>query len=487
MLPARTESERPLPAWAHAVLPGLAGWLGWGIRGQVGHETGAMVPGAMIGLSLALLSEDPELRRRAGLLGAVGAMGISFGGTETYAQTLGLSHGPGREQTYWWGMLGTALKGALWFGLGGTHLGMAAGEVSYSPLALLALTGVEAGVWHLGVELLNRPHQPPDRLPAIYFSCRTGKYGDRPSPPRPEIWGGQLCALIALLGFAALKGDRTALKVGAAGIAGGALGFAGGQAIHAWARNANLPEPVNRTVDYWKIMETTFGMVAGAALGLGLRAASRGRELAPRRRFPAWQNAIAALAGAWGLGAHLADQEWTDLAMDDMIIGGAAIAGAHASDALAWMQTLPLTYAYTSKNTVEYFRDEAGLPDAAAGVNRASGPITAAMGALGAVLDEMEGTQGAPAAIALQAIGWSQTLLTDVKMLTDTHTLGRDDEAPKALAPVEVVRQVVARSASDKCPRSSRSQLVTQSAFMVAALGLSALAWWALGRRGAQD
>ncbi len=38
------------------VLAGLAMSLGWGIRGDYGHEAGAMVPGAMLGLSICLAS-----------------------------------------------------------------------------------------------------------------------------------------------------------------------------------------------------------------------------------------------------------------------------------------------------------------------------------------------------------------------------------------------------------------------------------------------
>jgi hypothetical protein len=37
------------------VLPALSMWLGWGIRGQVGHWTGAMIPGALLGLALSIL------------------------------------------------------------------------------------------------------------------------------------------------------------------------------------------------------------------------------------------------------------------------------------------------------------------------------------------------------------------------------------------------------------------------------------------------
>ena len=41
------------PAWYYALLTGLAGCLGWGIRGVFGHQMGAMIPGAMMGAALS--------------------------------------------------------------------------------------------------------------------------------------------------------------------------------------------------------------------------------------------------------------------------------------------------------------------------------------------------------------------------------------------------------------------------------------------------
>ena len=38
------------------VLSGLAMSVGWGFRGDYGHEAGAMVPGALLGLAICLAS-----------------------------------------------------------------------------------------------------------------------------------------------------------------------------------------------------------------------------------------------------------------------------------------------------------------------------------------------------------------------------------------------------------------------------------------------
>ncbi|MCL1952151.1 MAG: hypothetical protein FWF60_04920, partial [Oscillospiraceae bacterium] len=63
---------------------------GWGMRGTtLGGEKGAMLPGALMGLLLALFSGSPFLREHFYLLGAAGALGMYFGGSMSYMQTIG--------------------------------------------------------------------------------------------------------------------------------------------------------------------------------------------------------------------------------------------------------------------------------------------------------------------------------------------------------------------------------------------------------------
>ncbi len=67
--------------------------LGWGIRGDYGHEAGAMIPGAMLGLSICLASGREDWWRRAALMGACGAIGWAFGGQMSYARITGYTAG----------------------------------------------------------------------------------------------------------------------------------------------------------------------------------------------------------------------------------------------------------------------------------------------------------------------------------------------------------------------------------------------------------
>ncbi|MFM9078751.1 MAG: hypothetical protein ACKOTE_01220, partial [Opitutaceae bacterium] len=51
-----TLRARNTPAlWEAVLFPALAGGMGWGIRGQFGHETGAMIAGVLVALTLLLL------------------------------------------------------------------------------------------------------------------------------------------------------------------------------------------------------------------------------------------------------------------------------------------------------------------------------------------------------------------------------------------------------------------------------------------------
>jgi len=471
---AKSDELHPL---VRVLTPALAMWLGWGIRGQIGHEPGAMIPGSLAGLALALDASDPEIRRRAGLLGATGAMGMSFGGTETYAQTIGLTQGTTRDETYWWGMLGLAIKGGAWIGLAGTYLGMAAGDRDYSPLELLGLTGAMTALWHLGVETINRPHEPPDRMPRWYFSG-----GPAHSPPRPEVWAGQWFALLGLLTYAMLKGDRAAAITGAYGILGGAAGFSGSQAIQAWLHKKSFVrgDGLWRYLDVWKVMETTYGAIAGAYLGAGMMMAeSVVSPLAPRKPAPLWQAMLGRAAGGFAVISHLLDRPWTGPAMDQMIIANAAMANAFGCEVSAWSETLPLVHWYTTKNAIEYFHTEADLDAIVPAVKCWSGAWAGVLSALSPVLAHLErnGSRVA-AAVGLLLAAWGQTKLSHVKMLVDRQMFDIEHGKLKPTPVTEIVKRVYNGS-----KKRHSGQFGTEAAFTVAAVLLTGLVAYALRKR----
>ena len=270
--------ENP-PLWQPIVLTAMAGGMAWGIRGQYGHETGAMMSGLLMGFVLMLL-----FCRRANSLAVARAIAlctvaIGFGGSETYAQSVGLTHDAhfhGNFPALLWGMTGLAVKGAVWVGFGGAFLGLALGGVRYRSLEMLAVMLGIIGLHFLGVKLLNQPFDPDKRiLPTVYFS-HDWKWANDPDvelKPRPEIWGGLVFALTGLIVYAGVvRRDAMCVLMGFWGILGGAVGFPSSQIVQAW--NAWNPEffkeMFDTPINWWNFMETEFGCVMGAFLGLGL-------------------------------------------------------------------------------------------------------------------------------------------------------------------------------------------------------------------------
>ncbi len=264
-------SDHPSPsaksccgAWYPLILGALAMGLGWGIRGQFGHQPGAMVPGALIGLVLAYLRGASALETLR--LAAIGAVATSVGGSMTYAQTIGLVQEQNPAPHYWWGVLGLVVKGAVWIGIPGAFLGMAGGGTRYRAREILAVIGGMVLLALIGEHLLNRPHDPAaGRLPAIYFS----RWYD--PKPRMENWGGMLLALLGLVAYArCVRGDRGALQLALWGTGAGGIGFAGAEMVNAWGVHAKpFGADVQAWLDWWKVMEVGFGMVAGAGLAWG--------------------------------------------------------------------------------------------------------------------------------------------------------------------------------------------------------------------------
>ena len=270
-----------VPWWQPVGLAALAGGMGWGIRGQYGHETGAMIAGVLVGFVLVLL-----LARQAPALSAARAVAwftiaIGFGGSMTYAQTIGLTHDAalvGHEAAWRWGMVGLALKGAIWIGFAGVFLGMGLGGVRYRIRELLLLMAMLLILYWAGCRLINEPFDPARRvLPRLYFSADWRWLPEAVLKPRREVWGGLLLGLLALAGYCRWgRGDRLAFRLALWAMLGGAVGFPLGQCLqshHAWhpeLYREGIWATLDPVMNWWNIMETTFGAVMGAALGLGL-------------------------------------------------------------------------------------------------------------------------------------------------------------------------------------------------------------------------
>ena len=270
---------------AATILTALAGGMAWGIRGQYGHEMGAMMFGVLAGFTLVMLFMPHASAVQAARTVALFAVAIGFGGSMSYGETVGLTQDSGvhgnvsdphwNDEAYRWGMLGLAVKGGLWIGFGGAFLGLGMGGQRYRPREMMWMGLAMMALFVLGRWALNSPFDPDVRkLPAIYFSDHWRWEPAENVKPRPEIWGGILFAFVGMMAYLTLvKRDRLARNLAFWGLIGG-LGFPIGQSLqasHNWDSKAFSENSFwHYGVNSWNMMEVTFGTFAGFALGFGM-------------------------------------------------------------------------------------------------------------------------------------------------------------------------------------------------------------------------
>jgi hypothetical protein len=97
---------------------GLSLSIGWGIRGNFGHEYGAMIPGALAALAAVALAGREDWWRRAPYFAMLGALGWSFGGSISYMWVISYTHS-GHLPSQIYGFACLFLIGFLWGALGG--------------------------------------------------------------------------------------------------------------------------------------------------------------------------------------------------------------------------------------------------------------------------------------------------------------------------------------------------------------------------------
>lgn len=232
------------------LFPAITMLLGWGLRGYIGGGPfGAMIPGAMVALCLALLLQLSV--EATSVLVAFAAIGVGIGGEMTYGQTLGFLRNP---ETVLWGSLGTTVKGAMWGLLGGIiialgfiHKKLKKKQVVFALLLLLA------GMF-TGFKLINQPM-------LIYFSD--------PAKPRPESWAALLFGALFLYLYLRKISDNQLIfiinKFAIYGFTGGAIGFGLGSQ---WMTLGNFLPTDLIFKHWWKSMEFSFGFLLGGGYGL---------------------------------------------------------------------------------------------------------------------------------------------------------------------------------------------------------------------------
>ncbi len=92
--------------------------LGWGIRGNFGHEYGAALAGALAAMAIVLLSGREDWWRYIHYFALFGAIGWSFGGSMSYMMVVGYTHSS-HTPTVLYGFANLFVIGFLWAALGG--------------------------------------------------------------------------------------------------------------------------------------------------------------------------------------------------------------------------------------------------------------------------------------------------------------------------------------------------------------------------------
>jgi hypothetical protein len=222
---------------------GLAGALGWGVRGSYGHEKGATLPGAMIALSICLLSGRADWQQASVFIAMVTAAGIAFGGCMSYAKVAGYARSVSYvNAAYGLGML--AFIGGLWGGVGGCMLGLVL--AGWSPWALLLVAA--------GVAISQQ----------IFYYLLVKVARLRMTPPRSDDWGRSFGALVLLAAICLVRREHAGLVGLTYGFMGWGFGFLVGMFIQLVGIRTGV-----RT-NWWRVMEMIIGFFGGLALAAGI-------------------------------------------------------------------------------------------------------------------------------------------------------------------------------------------------------------------------
>lgn len=128
--------------WQMVLLCGLSLCVGWGIRGNFGHEYGAALPGALAAMAIVLLSGREDWWRYVHYFAMFGAIGWAFGGSMSYMQVVGYTHSP-HSLTVFYGFANLFVIGFLWAALGGAGTALPAFLTSEQlPLFLVPMCAV---------------------------------------------------------------------------------------------------------------------------------------------------------------------------------------------------------------------------------------------------------------------------------------------------------------------------------------------------------
>lgn len=286
--------------------------LGWSIRGRYGHCTGAMMPGALLAMFVAISSARPDWWRRTAILGLAGAIGWAFGGQSSYGLLVGYTATDSfADILYGYGAF--VLVGAVWGGIGGGLLGIGLtwprSQLNGLIGPLLAIgavwtaaewTGVRAKMpsihdtyWFeatsaLAVGMLYGLLRGESREACkliVYLTVGwwlglivlTLVLGWQLNPPRSDSWAACSGVAVAVLVYLWQTENRAAMLLARYGFLAGGIGFLLGDFVQIVQRSkwGVFQHAVLQEHSGWGKMEKLFGFIMGCGVALGAERLAR--------------------------------------------------------------------------------------------------------------------------------------------------------------------------------------------------------------------
>lgn len=292
-------------SWPLILLCGLSVSIGWGIRGQFGHEYGAALAGALAGMVVALLSGRQDWHCRVHYFAFFGAIGFAFGGGMSYMKNVAYVHSTD-SVTVLYGFGTLFLLGFIWAAPAGTGLALAAylnrdeltkifvpvsvvfifwylqeatrfwyqsaaeswagfiaGEGMSAILAVLAVSVVilvRRAYWGPGSSLIL--HMAVGWCAGYLILVRVLHLSL--NPPRAETWAGYLGMVGGILAFC------WNYRLGGIGFATVGIGFLGGIGFALGAGVKLAAMATGFDTNWHSVMEQTQGFSLGIAIAVGM-------------------------------------------------------------------------------------------------------------------------------------------------------------------------------------------------------------------------
>ena len=364
---------------SYYTLTALALSIGWGIRGNFGHEYGAMIPGALAAMAAVLLSGRSDWVRLTPFFAMFGALGWSFGGSISYMQVVAYTHS-GHSPSVLYGFACLFVIGFLWAALGGAGTALAAVAGRDRLAELLAPLGVVFFFWWLqGVVLepwlrsrgydlnwydsdwlaallamvaavvLIVIRRGIDRSTSLILHLAVGWWvgfgllvlvlGLRMTPPRGDNWAGCLGMTAGAIVYC--------LRTGLAEVARAALvsGFIGGIGFAAASMLKLVEVTSGYTTNWHSILEQTTGLFNG--IGIAVAMSGLARRVGPVDEEDPAPHANRRFAELWTVGFVLLVIPYLNLRKNvaDWTKAGAVPQGMYGIPAWAWFDLAALAVA----------------------------------------------------------------------------------------------------------------------------------------------